>query len=170
MLVSAHINLSDTLNKLGRFEEAAAASTRALQLDPHSSKAHNNLACSLRELGRAADADALFAKAITLKPQSPEPHYNLAMALLRRGELARGWEEYEWRFAVFAGTAPTIQRQWDGQPLKGRTLLIHAEQGLGDTLQFIRYLPLVQQRGGPGEILFQSQPALTPAAAALLPE
>ena len=92
---------------------------------------------------------ASYDEAIRLKGDYAEAYYNRSFVHLSRGDFARGWPDYEWRFSCkeYKGrqfNAPV----WDGTPLAGRTLLIHAEQGLGDTLHFIRYVRLAERLGG----------------------
>jgi len=102
-------------------------------------------------MGRIDEAIAACRQAIALNPDYAEFHFNLALSLLTSGDFQQGWEEYEWRWKCKEFPSPArdfAQPQWDGCPLEGRTLLLHTEQGHGDALQFIRYFPLVEQRGG----------------------
>ncbi len=96
-----------------------------------------------------------------LKPDYAEAHYNRSFVYLARGQLAEGWQGYRWRFRCkdYKGRRFDVPL-WDGSPLGDRTLLVHAEQGLGDTLHFIRYLKLVHQAGG--RVYVEVQPALAP--------
>ena len=100
-----------------------------------------------------------LAARLRLKPAYAEAHKNLGILWLLQGDFARGWPEYEWRWRTkeFAPYVLPLPR-WDGSPLQGKTILLSAEQGLGDTIQFIRYAPLVKQRGG--TVLLQCPPAL----------
>ena len=82
-----------------------------------------------------------------LKPDYPHARFNRAMQLLREGRYEDGWVEYEWRWASGQLTWPEIPRpKWDGGPLNGRSLLVHTEQGVGDVLMFLRFLPRIKQR------------------------
>src|SRR5207248_378242 len=110
--------------------------------------AHNALGLVQRDQGRRDEAWQCFARALALQPNNAEAHTNQAMLLLEGGDFDRGWSEYEWRWKI----SQMPQRQfdkphWDGRALQGQTILLHAEQGLGDTLQFIRYASLIKQLG-----------------------
>ena len=150
-LPEAHSNLGNALTDKGRLDEAIAAYRQAIALKPNYAEAHSNLGNALTDKGQLDEAIAACRQAIALNPNFPEAHNNLAMVLLMQGDFERGWEEYEWRWKCkdFPSHLPNLaQPQWDGCPLEGRTILLHAEQGFGDAIQFVRYLPLVQQRGG----------------------
>jgi hypothetical protein len=134
---------------------------RHLEANPQDAEAHNNLGNVYRELGRPREAIASFGQAIRLNPASAEAHFSRAEALLLCGEFAEGWREYEWRGKVKAlGTPPRefAQPLWDGEQLAGKTLLLHAEQGLGDTIQFVRYARLAAERCR--TVLLECQPQL----------
>jgi tetratricopeptide (TPR) repeat protein len=146
----AHCNLGNVLRAQGNVTEAAASYRRAIQFKPDLLEAHNNLGNALREQGRPDEAVACYREALRLKPQHPEAHNNLGMALLALGDMPAGWEEYEFRWKV--GTLRGAHRQftqpqWRGEAAAGRTLLVHAEQGFGDTLQFCRYGALAAGAG-----------------------
>jgi tetratricopeptide (TPR) repeat protein len=111
---------------------------------------HCNLGNTLLDKKQPKEAIAAFLRCIAINPTVPEAHYNYSLALLTLGDFQQGWEEYEYRLkckGLFLRRDFT-QPQWDGSPLEARTILLYAEQGVGDALQFIRYLPLVEQRGG----------------------
>jgi tetratricopeptide (TPR) repeat protein len=141
-------NLGVVLVDLGRLDEAIAQYERALAVQPDRAELHYNLGSALQRQGRYAEALACYARALALKPDYAQAHLNRSLALLLTGEFDEGWREYEWRFAVNVYDRHFDQPLWSGKPLAGQSILIHAEQGLGDTLQFIRFVPTVAERGG----------------------
>ncbi len=145
---AAHNNLGVAFVDLGRPDEAVAHYQRALAAQPDRAETHNNLGIARERQGRCAEALACYASALALEPDYAEAHFNRSHALLATGEFDEGWPEYEWRFAVARYDRNFAQPLWPGEPLGGRTILIHAEQGYGDTLQFVRYVPAVAARGG----------------------
>jgi predicted O-linked N-acetylglucosamine transferase (SPINDLY family)/ADP-heptose:LPS heptosyltransferase len=157
----AYSNLAHALRAMGRAEEAEAASRRAVALAPRLAVAHVNLGLALQDIGRMDEALASFRRASAL-----DPGYDMAIACegmlhLLRGNLAAGWEKYEARWKI--GDLPPrefSQPQWRGEPLEGKTILLHAEQGFGDTIQFLRYVPLVAARGG--KVVLELQKPLIP--------
>jgi Flp pilus assembly protein TadD len=154
-------NLAHALTLLGKLEEAEASCREALRLRPDYADAHHNLAITLGAQGRFDAALVSNAKALELKPEDPGARNCRALWWLQTGDFERGWPEYEWRWRI-KGVAPRefSAALWDGSPLEGKTILIHAEQALGDTLQFIRYAPLVAACGG--DVVVECQPALVP--------
>jgi tetratricopeptide (TPR) repeat protein len=141
-------NLGVTLVDLGRREEAIAHHKKALALAPGRAELHYNLGSALQRQGLYAEALASYGCALALKPDHAGAHLNRALALLLTEEFDEGWQEYEWRFAVARYDRKFDQPSWSGEPLGGRSILIHAEQGFGDALQFVRYVPAVAERGG----------------------
>jgi Tfp pilus assembly protein PilF len=142
-------NICSIHERLGRYDEAVAAGVRAVQLDPFDSRAMHNLSVAHQRLLRLDEAIGYARRAIALDPASASPHLALAELLLLRGEMAEGLAEYEWRFRVpGAGRhlPDTDRPQWDGAPLADGGLLLIADQGFGDVLQFLRYLPWVTER------------------------
>jgi tetratricopeptide (TPR) repeat protein len=157
----AHNNLGAALAYQGQLDAAIASCHKAIALAPKFADAHNNLGTALADEGQLNEAIASYRQSIVLAPNVPEAHYNLSFALLARGDFQEGWEEHEWRWKCKHFTSPLrnfTQPQWDGEPLEGRTLLLHSEQGFGDALQFIRYVPMAAQRGG--RIIVECPPEL----------
>lgn len=160
----AHNNLAIILNKQGKYTEAWTHYQRALTLKPDYPDAHHNLGTLLVDQGNLSEGVASYERALQLKPDYVEAHLGRAQAWLQMGDWERGWPEFEWRWwRKSFPPRPFQQPMWDGSPLDGRTILLHAEQGLGDTLQFIRYAPLVKQRGG--FVIVECQPSLLPLLA-----
>jgi tetratricopeptide (TPR) repeat protein len=146
----AHNNLGHVLREPGQLDAAVISYRRALVLKPAFPEAHNNLGKALGEQGRLDEAVACYRAALDLRPDFPDVHHNLGLALLAQGELAAGWEKYEWRWKtpyMIKHRRNFAQPQWQGDPAEGKTLLIHAEQGFGDTLQFCRYATSAAARG-----------------------
>lgn len=155
--------LATALANLGRLEEAVKWYRASLDRNSNFPLAWNNLGWMLAQLGRLDEALDSFRRAIALAPDYPEAHMCLATTLLRLGRFAEGWQEYEWRWkstAIQFRRPPRSQPEWGGEPLQGRTLLVESEQGLGDVLQFVRYVELLQQRGE--NTVFQCPQALKP--------
>jgi tetratricopeptide (TPR) repeat protein len=141
----AYYNLGNALHAGDQRDVAVDAFRRALSLNPAFAAAYSNLALVLSEQGNLDEAIKLYRQAISLDPNLPDAHYNLSLALLARGDFDEGWIEYEWRWKV-GGVPPKPifqQPEWTGQPAEAATILLYTEQGYGDTLQSIRYVPAV---------------------------
>ena len=146
----AAANLGVALGRLGDIVGAEAAYRTALAVDPDHRMARLNLGNLLGELARAEEGIGELREVVRRHPDLAEGHYNLALALLRTGDWVAGFRDYEWRWKTEDFASPTRHADiadWDGRPLDGRRLLVHAEQGLGDTLQFVRLLPLAASLG-----------------------
>jgi tetratricopeptide (TPR) repeat protein len=140
-LAAAYNDLSVTLRKQGRTEDALASARRSLEIAPGFA-ACNNLGIAHREDGRLEDAIENAEKALALKPDSSEVHWNLALALLQLGRFAPGWQKYEWRaFKKDADLRSMPYPRWDGGSLKDRILFIFSEQGVGDQIMFASLFP-----------------------------
>jgi tetratricopeptide (TPR) repeat protein len=145
----AWANLGSALQRLGRLDEALACCQRAITYQPYSPDAHLNFGAAFSALGRMREAVASFDEALRLRPGFPDAHWGRSLALLQEGDFEYGWPEYEWRWQCKPFPPRSLpELLWDGSPLDGRTIYIYAEQGLGDTIQFVRYAPLVKQTGG----------------------
>ena len=145
----AHSNLGNALKDQGNLDDAVACYQRAIQIDPTFFDAHNNLGNGLRAQGRLADSVRCYEQALQLRPGNPQMHLSRALSWLQMGDFDRGWAEYETRLKCKEYAIPAFEQpRWDGGPLEGRTILLYADHGLGDTLQFIRYAPFVKDRGG----------------------
>lgn len=156
-----HNSLGNALFQQRRDEEATACYRRALELDPDYAAAHTNLANALLRKGKREETIRHYQRAVELDPRSAGGHYNLALVYLREGRYCEGWREHEWRWdfrELRLRRRNFAAPQWRGEPLDGETILLHAEQGLGDTLQFVRYGPLVAERGG--NVVLEVQPRL----------
>ncbi len=167
----AHANLGLALKEMNRPEEALASLDRALALRPVYPEAANNRGFVLHDLARWDEAIASYERAIEARADYAEPRWNLALLHLLRGDYARGWELFEWRWKT-EDIAPQArafaQPLWLGrEDIAGRTLLVHSEQGLGDTIQYARYVGEVIERGA--HVIFETPAALQALMASSFP-
>ena len=157
-----HYNLGGILMEAREFDAAREAFAAAIRLNPNHANAHNNLGSCWMMQQEPANALPEFERAIQLDPNLATAHFNRGLAYLTLGDFRDGLPDYEWRAKVkpqfiFMREGSSRPR-WDGQPLEGRTIFLHAEQGFGDTIQFVRFVPLVHERGG--RVILGVQPQL----------
>ncbi len=154
-----HSNMGNALRALGRFAEAEACHRRAIDLNPAFTEAVYNLGIVLKDQCRIDQAVACFGKVPEENPDHADAHWDRALAWLVDGEFEHGWPEYEWRWHLKEVTPRDFAEPlWTGEHLDGRTILLHAEQGMGDSIQFARYVPLVAAAGG--QVVLECQPLL----------
>ena len=145
---TAHNNLGVALVAQGRLQEAAEIFDKALELMPTDAVAHANLSAALVRQGKYQEAEASSQQALALSPNYAEAHKNQGIVSLLLGDFSRGWQEYEWRWQCAESTMPPYRQPlWDGASLAGKTILLHHEQGLGDTIQFLRYAKVFKDCG-----------------------
>jgi tetratricopeptide (TPR) repeat protein len=155
-LPQPHNTLGSAWIEIGRIDDAVNSIRCALALQPDFPEAHHNLGVALSHRGEWEPAIACFHRALALKPNFADAHYNLGCLLLLLGCHEEGWRQYEWRWRDrgFAGwQRASSAPRWEGTRLDGRTLLLHAEQGFGDAIQFLRYVPLVRERAGAARVI-----------------
>ncbi len=155
-------NRGNALSDMNRPSDAKASYERALAESDEFADAWNNLGLTFVDMNRHEDALSCYDRALALAPDATETHWNRALCLLQMGRFEAGWAEYEWRWdrrRIKAGRRAFDAPLWLGDaPLAGKTILLHAEQGLGDTLQFCRYAALVAQQGA--RVVLEVQPEL----------
>jgi tetratricopeptide (TPR) repeat protein len=164
---AAQNELGTVLRDRGRPAEAIAHFREAIRLRPDFAEAHNNMGAARNDLGHLPVAIDSYRQALRCNPGSADAHFNLGCALLLAGQAAEGWAEYEWcwRTPQMAGQERSFAMpRWQGEKLRGRTILLHAEQGLGDTLQFCRFASVV---AAGAEVVLQVQPDLVRLLSAL---
>ncbi len=147
----AYYGLGNMFRERQELRVAVASFNFALRLKPDYMEALHNRANVLRDLGQVDESVADLMRVVAIAPQLPEAHYNLALGLFMQGQYASGAEHYAWRFKTKGFSSPDRklpQPLWDGAPAPDKTLLLYSEQGLGDTLQFIRYAQAVSRRVG----------------------
>jgi predicted O-linked N-acetylglucosamine transferase (SPINDLY family) len=147
-------SLGGVMVELGALPEAEILCRRATTLDPAIPNAHLNLSHALMAMNRLDEAEMSVRQAIALRPDAADYHYGLAHILLLKGDMEAGWAEYDWRWKLpaFAARSHILaalwQPLWAGEDIGGKTILIFTEQGLGDMIQYVRYLPLVVRKAG----------------------
>jgi Flp pilus assembly protein TadD len=152
----ALLNLGHVLMQIGRLDEAIDSSRRAIAANPKLPAAHLNLGAALLRNRMFLPAIDAFRKAIALRPDYFEAHKTLSLVLLLLGRNEEGWKEYEWRWQYPAWSQrwnSLVAPRWDGTPLPGGTVWLHFEQGYGDAIQFLRYVPIAGQRSAAPVVL-----------------
>ena len=158
---AALTNLGTVIQDQGSLTGSVELLERAVRSQPDCAEALSNLGNALMLCGQRRRAEDCFRRSLELRPDFPEAHLNLGMLLLSEERFEEGWPEYAWRLRCkMLATRTFDQPSWQGEDLSGKTLLVHAEQGFGDTLQFLRYMPLVRRRGA--RLILEVQPALIP--------
>jgi tetratricopeptide (TPR) repeat protein len=143
------LNLGKEMNARGQFAEAIECYREALRLHPENADAHNMVGANLNQLARHEESITYFEKAIELSPNYPAARWNRALHWLMHGELERGFSDYEWRSQRRRSSEAFDRGKpfWDGSDPAGKTILLRWEQGLGDSIQCIRYVPTLADRG-----------------------
>jgi Tfp pilus assembly protein PilF len=157
----ANNNLGVMFKESQRWQEAEDAWRCALSVRPDFVEAQQSLALLLQETNRATEAETIYRRTLEIAPDDPDIHYNYACLLLQAGEFARGWQEFEYRWKTKGNGSPwqLAQPFWRGDSeLNGKSIMLTGEQGLGDTLQFVRYAPLLAARGA--TVYLAVQPSL----------
>jgi tetratricopeptide (TPR) repeat protein len=146
----AYCNLGYALIKKGHFDESITYCQKAIELRPSFAEAYYNLGCAFEEKGHFDKAITCYQKTIELNPSFAEAHFDISLILLLLGNFKEGWKKYEWRWkrkAYIQYCRNFSKPLWNGSEIKGLTILLQCEQGLGDTVQFFRYAPLIAQKG-----------------------
>lgn len=163
--VEARANLADVLRVLGRTQEARAHLEQVIAAAPRMLGALNNFAALLQDLGEHSEALALLERAGALAPDNPQVRWNRALSELATGNYASGWQDFEARWEgcenLRGAYSKPLERAWRGESIAGKRLLLWAEQGFGDTLQFVRFVGELRQRGA--TVLLEAQPELVSA-------
>jgi tetratricopeptide (TPR) repeat protein len=157
-----HSNLAYIYERQGRLEEALAAGLRTVELKPDYPEGHNNLGIAFRAVHLLDDARRCFAEAVALKPDFALGQFNLGALDLMQGDFKEGWRGYEWRNQVVSQPPRQLAvSRWQGEPLPGKTLLVHTEQGYGDTILFSRFLKTAKDRSQ-AHVILEGPAALLP--------
>ena len=156
----AHVNLGVVLVKQKKLDEAVAHYREALRFKPDDAGACNNLGMAFVEQQKFDEAAAYYNEALRLKPDDADVHFNLSLLLLLRGDFRSGWNEYHWCWRREGKPPrPFPPSSWDGGHLHGKSVFLHAEQGLGDELFFLRFVPWLKRLGA-GRVTYRPTPKI----------
>jgi len=159
----AYSNLGLALNQMNRLAEAEDYYHKALAIEPENAEFYSNLGVNYKDQGKVDEALNCFKKSLDIDPNSSKAQFNEAISLLIKGDFGNGWQKYESRFGLKERLHTDhyfSQPVWQGENFHNKTLFVYVEQGLGDTIQFVRYLPQVAERGG--QVIFECQSELIP--------
>jgi tetratricopeptide (TPR) repeat protein len=150
------MNLGVIRTNQGQYDEANAFLRESLRIQPNSHQVYDNLGSVQARLGDWEKAIELYNQSLALRPDYPEAHRNRAFARLALGDYEQGWKDYEWRLECrrHQGFQCLNRPRWDGSSLDGRAIFLHTEQGIGDTLQFIRYARRLKESGAARVIVY----------------
>ena len=160
--VAAFNHLAICLSEQERVEESRRLLHQAMDIDPLCASTHCNLGNLARQSYNFQEAIRCYREALRLQPDFIEAHFNLGVILLLLGDFESGWQEYEWRLRLFPPDSGYPNRHglplWEGQSIKGKTILVYDEQGFGDVFMFTRYLPMLKAHGA--RVVFETRPPL----------
>lgn len=158
----AYLNLGISLKEKGYYEEATNFFERALQIKPDYAMAYYNLGNIFYFKGQFKEAKHFYEKVISIDPEYADAHWNISLINLLLGNFKEGWKGYEWRLKLdgLISKRDISRPLWDGSDIDGKSILIYTEQGFGDTIQFIRYIPVVAERGA--KVILECQKELVP--------
>jgi len=145
---NAYYNVGNALREQGRLDESIDAYQKAIEIQPDHADAYNNLGNVLKEQGKLDESIDTYQKAIEIQPDHADAHKNLGIILLLKGNLSQGWKEYGWRWKcddIISRNRDFPQPSWDGTNLNGKSILVWAEQGIGDEIMFTSILPTLSQ-------------------------
>lgn len=152
----------DAANMFNMTDELDTALTlykKILAVNPLLMEVLYNYGYTLKKKGLIKQSIAIYQRILAIRPDYAHPHFSLALAYLSLGEFEKGWKEYEWRWKAYNEEPKKFsQPRWTGENVQGKTILLYAEQGLGDSFQFIRYAQLMHRMGA--RVIFQAQPPL----------
>lgn len=154
----ALLDYANTLNMVNNLDRAFEVYHQLNALNPNQPSILYNLAYTYKKIGKIKEAQQYYDRVLSLKPDYAEAHFGLSLTYLLTGDLKKGFEEYEWRWDKDEHPKRNLSKPvWDGSYLYGKTILLHCEQGLGDTYQFIRYAQIAHDRGGRVVVASQDQ-------------